>query len=149
MAEADIGRVLEDLVEMLEDSRAGYSEAADELAQEGYHEIANHLRQFSSQRARFSSELRDLAAARGYRVRQRGSMAGILHRRWLSLREAFSPDKASSVLSAAEKGEEHAAADYERALSEALPDEIRAVVSRQATYVARARRRLTELRSPT
>lgn len=148
MADANVGRVLEDLVEMLEDSRAGYSGAADELGQEGYHEIANELRKFSSQRARFSSQLQDMAAARGYRLHQGGSIAGALHRRWLSLREAFSTDKANSVLSAAERGEEQALHEYERALSEALPDEVRAVVSHQAAEVATARERLAALRSP-
>lgn len=146
MDETHIGRILEDLVETLEDSRQGYDSAADQLAEDGYHEVANELREFSSQRARFSSELRDLAVSRGSLIDPSGSMAGLLHRRWLSLRETFGTDKAASVLSTAADGEVRAQAEYDKALREALPDEIRSVVAHQAAEVATARERVRELR---
>lgn len=143
--DARLGRILEDLVETLEDSRQGYDNAADQLAENGYHEIANELREFSSQRARFSSELRDLAVSRGFVIAPSGSMAGLLHRRWLSLREAFGSDKAASVLSTASDGEVRAQEEYDKALREALPDGIRTVVARQAAEVTAAHDRLLDL----
>lgn len=146
MDDPRISRILEDLVQTLENSRQGYDNAADELAEDGYHEIANELREYSSQRARFSSELRHLAVSRGFVIRPRGSMAGMLHRRWLSLREAFGSDKAASVLSTASSGETRALGEYDRALREALPDEIRSMVAHQAAEVAAARDRIVSLR---
>lgn len=146
MDDTRIGRILEDLVETLEDSRRGYDDAANHLAEDGYHEVANELREFSSQRARFSTELRDLAVSRGFSIDERGSMAGLLHRRWLSLRGAFRPDKAASVLSTAAHGEGQAQEEYDKALREALPDEVRSVVAHQAAEVAAARERILALR---
>lgn len=146
MADLNMGRILEDLVETLEDSRQGFSEAADELGQEGHHELANELREFSTQRARFSTELRDLAVARGLMVHQSGSLAGALHRKWLSTREALSSDKAASVLEASESGEDHALDEYDKALTGGLPEEVREVVSRQAAEIETAHQRIRSLR---
>lgn len=145
MDDTPMGRILEDLVETLEDSRQGYDSAADQLAEDGYHEIANELRGYSSQRARFSSELREMAVSRGFLIDANGSVAGLLHRRWLSLRETLGSDKAASVLSTAAKGEARAQEEYEKALRVALPEEVRSVVAHQATEVAAAHERIRAL----
>lgn len=146
MADQLIQRVLEDLVETLEDSRQGFNEAADQLGEDGYHEIADELRQFSAQRARFATELRNKGLELGATFDERGSLAGMLHRRWLAFRDTFAPDEAGSVLQEAINGENQARQHYDRVLAESqLPDNIRALVVRQVDEMAAATDRLEEL----
>jgi uncharacterized protein (TIGR02284 family) len=141
----DVAAVLEGLIETLEDSHKGFTSAADELGQEGYLELATELREFASQRARFASELRDLAAERGHDLSRGGSAAGFMHRRWLALREAVSGDPVSSVTAAIREGEDHARRRYDKALAEALPPAVGEIVSRQAREIDSV---IERLRSP-
>lgn len=133
-----VGRVLTDLIETLEDGRKGFSHAAERLAEAGRHDLAGSMRDFSVQRQRFSLELRELAADHGLHLEANGSLAGSLHRRWMALREALTSDDASGVLTAAEGGEDHAKDEYSKALDAELPEGVRMVLARQAAAVIAA-----------
>lgn len=141
-----VRRVLEDLIETLEDGRRGFAEAADRLAASGRNDIAAQMREYSEQRRRFSTELREMAAELGMGAAQNGSIAASVHRGWMALREAISSDQVSVVLSAAESGEEEAGKEYAKALDEELPEDVRMVLARQSSAITAAHDELQAMR---
>lgn len=146
MLSDDMG-VIEDLIETLEDGREGFKQAAEKLEEDGHPEIASQMMEFSNQRARFSSELRQLASKAGTEIDESGSAAGALHRGWMSLKDALTGDDPHAILSAAETGEDHAVSEYEDAVDDdALPAEYRDVVRKQAAEVRRAHDTVRALR---
>jgi uncharacterized protein (TIGR02284 family) len=139
--------VLEDLNQTLEDGREGFRSAAEKLAEDGHEQLAAEMREFSSQREQLSRELVTTAADRGLTIDTgEGTAAGALHRGWMSMREALTGNDPHAILSAAERGEDHAVAQYREALSEDIPAEIRAVVDQQAVAVKAAHDRVRDLR---
>lgn len=127
-------QVLDDLIETLEDGKKGFRQAAEHLEEERA-DIARQLREYADQRERFSTELREIASSEGIEVTEDGSIAGTVHRGWISLRDALSANDAYAVLAAAETGEDHAVSEYEDALEEELPSRVREIVARQAAAV--------------
>ena len=138
--------VLEDLIETLEDGRKGFEQAAERIADSDEPAMAIDLRQFSQQRAEFSVELRNLAGRHGVEIDEEGSMAGALHRGWLSLKDALTGDDPRAVLAAAESGEDHAVSEFEDALAEDLPADVRSVIERQAREVRTVHDKVKALR---
>ncbi len=146
MPEFDTG-VIEDLVETLEDGRKGFSEAAEKLSEDGHTQLAEQMREFSDQRARFSNELRAMARSAGAELDEEGSAAGALHRGWMDLKAALTGDDPHAILAAAERGEDHAVGEYEDALEDdGLSGEFRDLVVRQADEVRRTHDRVRDLR---
>lgn len=141
-----MGRVLEDLIQTLEDGKKGFSEAAEKLSANGRADLAARMREYSEQREAFSNELRSVAAQEGLTIEEEGSVAGALHRGWMSLKEALTSDEAGAILSAAENGEDHAKAEYADALDEELPEGVRSVIARQASAVLAAHDEVRALR---
>lgn len=146
MAEFDMN-VIEDLVETLEDGRKGFSDAAEKLREGGHTQVAEQMREFSEQRARFSHELREMARSAGGEIDEEGSAAGALHRGWMDLKAALTGDDAHAILAAAETGEDHAVGEYDDALQEdGLSGRLRELIARQADEVRRAHDRVRDLR---
>ena len=139
--------VLKDLIQTLEDGRLGFEKGAEKLTADGDQSGAQTFRNLSEQRARFSAELRDLARAGGDDLDQGGSIAGSLHRGWLTLKDAISGDNPSGVLDAAEQGEDHAKSEYQKALADdGLAGDARTVVERQYQAVAAAHDQVRAMR---
>jgi uncharacterized protein (TIGR02284 family) len=138
--------VLEDLIETLEDGRKGFEQAADRIEESGNDALVVDLRRLSRQREEFSVELRTLASRHGFEIDEEGSMAGALHRGWMSLKDALTGDDPKAVLAAAETGEDHAVSEFQDALGKDLPEDVRAVVQRQAEAVRRAHDEVKALR---
>jgi uncharacterized protein (TIGR02284 family) len=146
MNTASIGSVLEDLIETLEDGRKGFDQSAEKLSEAGRSDLAARMREFSTQRQRFSAELRSLAAGEGITIDENGSISGAVHRGWISLKEALTTDEVGAVLGAAETGEDAATSQYRDALGEELPPQIRAVVAEQAIAIEVAHDEVRRLR---
>lgn len=146
MADNDVNGVLEDLIQTLEDGKKGFTETAEKLANADRGDLAAPMLEYASQRAEFSSELRSLATTQGIRIEESGSIAGGLHRGWMSLKDALSSDEAEAVLKAAETGEDHAKREFEKALDADLPEDVRVVVARQASAVTAAHDAVRTLR---
>ena len=132
------GAVLEDLIETLEDGYKGFGAAAEQLQANGHPDLARTMNEYSAQRRRFSDELRSAARSIGYDIEENGSATGALHRGWIAVKDALTGDDAHAVLAAAETGEDHAVAEYEDALGQGLPAEVRDVVAKQAAEVKAA-----------
>lgn len=138
-------RVTKDLMETLEDGRDGFATSADKVADSSQPEVASTLRQYSEQRAQFYAELDRLAQAYGDDVDDSGSVAGAVHRGWISLKDALTGDSPKAVLEAAQTGEEHAVAQYEHALGEDISADLRQVVERQLGEIRHAKDAVTRL----
>jgi uncharacterized protein (TIGR02284 family) len=129
-------RVTKDIMETLEDGRKGFLEAAEKLQSTDQAALAQTFRDFSSQRAAFFSELEQMAANYGDDIDESGSATAALHRGWMALKDALAGSDAEGVLDVAEQGEDHAVAEYKRALDhDDLSPELRAVLARQFTEV--------------
>jgi uncharacterized protein (TIGR02284 family) len=139
--------VTKDLLQTLEDGRAGYEKGAEKLDSTDSPQLATTFRQYSEQRAGFAVELRTLAQQYGDDIDANGSLAGTLHRGWLTLKDALSGSSPEGVLDAAEQGEDHAVTEFEKALDDDVSPELRTVVQRQLTEIRAARDDVKALRN--
>lgn len=130
--------VSKDLIQTLEDGKEGFAKGAEKLDDSDASDLASTFRRFSDQRSAFSAELRELANDYGDDIHESGSVAGALHRGWMSLKDALAGSGPNGVLEAAEQGEDHAVKEYEKALSEDISPTLRSVVERQASEVKAA-----------
>lgn len=140
-------RVTKDLIETLEDGRKGFAQAADKLDGTEHSEVSAQLRQYSEQRASFSSELQNLAQNYGDDIDESGSVAAAAHRGWIALKDALTGGDPDAVLGAVETGEEHAVSEYEDALGKDISAHLREVVERQADDVRSAHATIRSLRA--
>jgi uncharacterized protein (TIGR02284 family) len=139
--------VLENLLETVQNGRKGFADAAEKFEEDGNEPLAAEMRQMSQQRLRMSNELKALAAKEGAPIHNGdGSVAGTLHRSWMALRDALSGGEPHAVLAAVEQGEDHAVAEYERALSSQVPSSVKSVLQRQFDEVTQSHDRVRDLR---
>jgi uncharacterized protein (TIGR02284 family) len=131
-------RVTKDLVKILEDGKEGFAKGGERLADTDRADLSSRFRELSSRRAAMVDELRGLAAAYGDDIDEAGSLAGVVHRGWMAVKDTFSGSDARGVLEAAEQGEDHAVAEYQQALERDISLELRAVVQRQYSEVSAA-----------
>jgi uncharacterized protein (TIGR02284 family) len=139
--------VTKDLIQTLEDGKEGFAKGAEKLADSDRPDLAATFRELSEQRARFSTELRGLAQAYGDEIRESGSLAGSLHRGWMSLKDVLAGSDPDGVLDVAEQGEDHAVSEFEKALTQNISGDLRAVIERQLTDVRAAHNRVRSLRA--
>ncbi len=141
-------RVTRDLIQTLEDGKNGFAKGAEKLAGSDRPDLAGKFQQYSDQRHQFAEELRGMAAQYGDKIDESGSVAGAVHRSWLSLKDAVSGSGPDGVLDAAEQGEDHAVSEYKKALKEDdLSPRLRVVVDRQYGDVKAAHDDVRSLRN--
>jgi uncharacterized protein (TIGR02284 family) len=140
-------RVTKQLIQTLEDGKQGYAHAADRLAESDRPDLAATMRAYSDQRAFFAAELETMASQYGDQIDESGTVAGAIHRGWMTLKDALTGTSPEAVLDVAEQGEDHAVKEYEDALSEDISEELRRVVRRQYTDVALAHDDIKALRN--
>lgn len=136
-----------DLIQTLEDGKEGFAKGAEKLEKTDSPELAATFRRLSAQREGFARELQDLARTYGDNADQGGSVAGTLHRGWMSLKDALSGSDPDGVLDAAEQGEDHAVKEFDKALEADISPELRAVVERQSTQIKVAHDEVRALRN--
>jgi uncharacterized protein (TIGR02284 family) len=139
-------KVTRDLIETLKDGERGFADAADKLRSSERSDLATTFRRFSTERAQFAAELESMAAAYGDDIDESGSAAAAVHRGWMAVKDAISGSSPSGVLDAAEQGEDHAVAEYDKALEEDISADLRATVTRQRTAVKAAHDEVRGLR---
>jgi uncharacterized protein (TIGR02284 family) len=140
---------INDIIQTLEDGHKGFATAAEKAETDGRQDLALEFRQYSEQRATFSNQLRSHAAERGLDVDAGPSVAGTMHRGWMKLKDALSGADVSGVLEAAEQGEDHAVAEYVRALDDDIDGELRALLGQQFTEIQATHDRVRNLRDAT
>lgn len=139
--------VIENLIETVENGRKGFADAAEKLDDDGNESLAAEMQELSQQRLRLTNELKAIATAEGASIENgNGSVAGAMHRSWMALRDALSGDDPHAVLAAAEQGEDHAVAEYKRAMKMEMPASVKSVVERQYGEIQAAHDRVRDLR---
>ncbi|MGB7817797.1 MAG: PA2169 family four-helix-bundle protein [Ornithinibacter sp.] len=133
-------KTAKDLVETLEDGRAGYAAAAEKLRDSDQPQLAETMQHFSDQRGDFARQIVELGHAYGDDVDDGGSLSAKLHRGWLKMKDAVTGDDAGAVLAAAASGEDHAVSEFEKALDEEdLSPGFRSLVQQQHQSIVAAR----------
>lgn len=125
----DVVDVLNDLLESARDGEYGFH-ASSEHAQSG--ELKGIFQRHSRECAAAALELEHEIRRLNGEPTSGGTMAGALHRGWVSVKTALSSHDDKSVLEECERGEDTAVARYRKALKAILPANVRAVVERQA-----------------
>ena len=120
--------VLNDLIETCKDGANGFRAAAAAVQ----HADARAL--FTSRVPvieRASEELQAEVRRLGGDPETTGSVAARLHRGWIGLKSAVTGKDDAAIVTECERGEQLAVRNYEEALEEELPAEVRAIVERQ------------------
>ena len=125
----DVVDVLNDLLESARDGEYGFRDCAEHAQSAQLQGIfQRHSLECASAAAELEHEIRRLDGepASG------GTVAGALHRGWVSVKTALSSNDDIAVLQECERGEDAAVARYRKALKAALPADVRALVERQS-----------------
>jgi uncharacterized protein (TIGR02284 family) len=134
--------VLESLIETCKDGETGYVHAAGVVKDERLKEWFGAQ---SRERHHFLQELKEEVTRLGESDPDTsGSVAGTLHRAWFETKADVGASD-ESIISSVETGEKSAADSYQKALQAGLPENIRAIVGRQAERVFSALNRLREI----
>jgi uncharacterized protein (TIGR02284 family) len=110
------------------DGEQGFQTCADDVKDADLKRIFTEAAQRCGEGAR---ELQERLRLLGADPDQHGSVVGALHRAWVGIKSAITSKDAQAVLEACERGEDVAKSNYETALAEDLPADIRTIVQRQ------------------
>lgn len=127
--------VLNDLIQTCRDGEDGFHTAA------GGVEDANLKRLFTSyarQRAGFTEELQREVQQLGGEPERSGHTAGAVHRGWINIKAAVTGKDDGAIISECERGEDIAKRNYQHALEETLPSDVRLLIERQYMQVTDA-----------
>lgn len=143
MSNDDVADVLNDLIENSHDGEYGFRTCAEEV------ESAN-LKQVFAERAAgcrtAANELAQLVTQYGGTPADGGTTSGAMHRGWVHVKGAVGANSEESILNECERGEDAALARYRKALKNALPADVRAVIERQAQGAQRNHDQIKALR---
>jgi uncharacterized protein (TIGR02284 family) len=134
--------LLKDLIETCKDGETGYVHAAGVATDP---QLKAYFTEQSLERARFGKELRAEAERLGDKPDASGSVSAVLHRVWFETKATVGLGD-QSILNSVEQGEDRAKKDYEKALSSQLPDDLRAIIQRQADSVIKAHDYVRDMR---
>jgi uncharacterized protein (TIGR02284 family) len=136
---------LNGLLDALEDGHAGYQVAAQGLKDT---KMKRALGQIALERKGLGEELHEEIVRRGAVPRQRGTVAGALHRGWIQMKE-MGHASAATILEECGRGEAASIKLYKDALKKDLPADVRKIVALHLDKITAARERVMELRRST
>lgn len=134
------------VMKTLADGRDGFAKGAEKLTETSAPALAATFQQYSAQRSAFYNELDAMAAGYGDDLEEPGSVAAVIHRGWMSVKDAIAGSDPEGVLDAAEQGEDHAVSVFDEVLKEDLSRDLRAVLQRQRRDVLDAHDQVRNLR---
>ncbi|RZI88552.1 MAG: PA2169 family four-helix-bundle protein [Variovorax sp.] len=143
LSDTGVVDVLNDLLENARDGEHGFRTCAEAVE-------SSELKQLFTTRAdgckRAGEELTELVRRYGGAPASGGTVAGALHRGWVQLKGSVGADSELSILESCERGEDSGIARYRKALKQALPADVRAVVQAQADGAQRNHDQVRDLR---
>ena len=134
---------LNELIETSKDGEQGFRKAAQDARDPQLKSLFGACAQRCADGAR---ELQQIVRANGGDPERRGSVAGALHRGWISLKESLTNRDDKAILEECERGEDYAKAQYKKALEQDLPADVRTVVERQYAGVLANHEKVRALR---
>jgi len=120
--------ILNHLVEIDKDAEEGFRTASQHVADERLQSV---FRDFSAQRAEFAADLQQAVSRLGGKPEQSGTLAGAMHRGWVTIKGRLSGKSDRAILIECERGEDAAVKAYQDALAEELPSGVRCLVQQQ------------------
>jgi uncharacterized protein (TIGR02284 family) len=136
--------VLNDLLENARDGEYGFRTCAEQV------DTANAKQLFFTRSEgcrQAGEELLQLIKKYGGEPASGGTAAGALHRGWVQLKGSVGADSELSILESCERGEDTGIARYRKALKQALPADVLAVVQRQAAGAQKNHDQIRDLRN--
>ena len=125
----DVVDVLNDLLESSRDGEYGFTACAERADSASLKNVfQRHAQECAAAAAELEHEIRRL----GGEPASGGTVAGAMHRGWVSVKSALSVHDDKAVLQECERGEDAAVARYRKALKSNLPLDVRTLVERQA-----------------
>lgn len=137
-------KVLNNLIETSKNGEKGFASAAEDAKAPELQEL---FRNRSRDCAAGAAELQAIVAQMGGEPEDSGTVAGAMHRGWTNIKAAVSSRSDLTLLEECEKGEDVAKADYDKALKETLPENVRAIVERQYQGVLHNHDQIRDLRN--
>ena len=135
---------LNELIRTCKDGQEGFLTAAKNIDAT---EIKKIFNEYSLQRAKFAGELQSAAYALGDADPENASsVAGVLHRGWISLKAAVAGGDRHAILAECERGEDSAVGAYKKTLLREMPADIREIVERQFSAIRAAHDHVKALR---
>src|SRR5262249_32730294 len=138
----DVIAVLNNLIETCKDGENGFRAAADGVLNS---ELKSLFWSYAQQRARYAIELQSEVRRLGEDPENRGTLAAALHRGWINIKSVVSRQDEGAIISECERGEDSARSNYQDALQEDLPADVRALIERQFAGIKEAHSRLRAL----
>jgi uncharacterized protein (TIGR02284 family) len=145
MALKDDMTQLNNIHDLLVDSRKGYMEAAERVEDD---QVKDLLGALSMERVKLIEELDALRAKADPDAKERegGTLKGDLHRIWIDLRDALSASDNANVLNECERGEEFLLMRYDEAMEKEPAPETFALLQHQRITVQQDLNRIRHLR---
>src|SRR5215471_10046141 len=119
---------LNELIETSKDGEEGFRKAAQDARDP---ELKSLFSACAKRCANGARELQQVVRTNGGDPERSGSVAGALHRGWMSVKESMTSRDDKAILEECERGEDYAKGQYKKALDQNLPGDVRAVVRRQ------------------
>ncbi|MEO8588658.1 MAG: PA2169 family four-helix-bundle protein [Flavobacteriales bacterium] len=137
---------LNNIHDLLEDSRLGYMEAAERVEDEAVRDLLGML---STGRVKLQEEVEALRRKADPEAppREGGTLKGDLHRTWMDLRDALSKSDNANVLKECERGEGFLLMRYDEVLVKNVAPETFTLANRQRNVVEGNLDRIKQLRS--
>ena len=134
---------LNNLIETLKDGQEGFAAAAKDVKDPN---VRSTFNQFATERGQMVEELASQVRQYGEDPDTDGSGTAAVHRGWMNLKSALGGGE-KSILDEAERGEDQAVSDFEKALqNRKLPPDVEQVVRSQYTRVKRTHDQVKMLR---
>ena len=130
---------LNNLIATVKDGQNGFQTAAEGVTDP---QVKATFLEYSRQRAQMARELQDEVRGLGGDAEKDGSVAASLHRGWINIKSTVTGKDEQAIIAEAERGEDVAKAEFEKALKETLPPQVLALVQRQAALVRAAHDRV-------
>lgn len=139
----DVVDALQDLVECCKDGEYGFRACAEQAKRADLK--STFLKRADDCRGA-AQELNEQIRQLGGKAEDGGSVAGAMHRGWVSVKSALTTYDDKAVLEECERGEDNAIARYRKALKQPLPAGVKLVVERQMQGVQRNHDQIKMLR---
>ena len=131
ISSAHVG-LLNDLLQLNRDSAEGFTKAAEMAKSPKLKTIFEGAR---VERASAAREIEPLVRAAGGTPEKELSVSGSLHRTWMKVREALSPNGDKALILEVERAEDEMKEAYTNAMSKQLPPAIADVITAQSKQV--------------
>jgi uncharacterized protein (TIGR02284 family) len=130
-----------DLLQVLEDGREGFSKAAEAVRDPNLKALFSH---YASERAQMAEDLLRFAPADP--EEKKSTISGAMHRRWIELKSALTSGDDHAILAECERGEDQAVEAFNNALKQELSNDVRQEVRSQAAQVLGVHNKIRETR---